>query len=73
VETTISLKVRDNKAIDLLKKMETDSLIEFINFNNFENKEHINKSDKYRGIFSKEDKISFDNHTNEMRKEWQNT
>jgi DNA modification methylase len=53
--------------------METESLIEFINFDTFENIETINKSDKYRGIFSKEDKISFDNNTNEMRKEWQNT
>ncbi len=73
METTISLKVRNNKALDLLKKIETESLIEFINFDTFENIETINKSDKYRGIFSKEDKISFDNNTNEMRKEWQNT
>lgn len=72
METTISLKVRNNKALELLKQMEIESLIEFINFDTFENIENINKSDKYKGIFSKEDKISFDNHTNEMRNEWQN-
>lgn len=72
METTISLKVRNNKALELLKQMEIESLIEFINFDTFENIENNNKSDKYKGIFSKEDKISFDNHTNEMRNEWQN-
>lgn len=30
-------------------------------------------SDKYKGVFSKEDAKSFNAHTKEMRKEWDNT
>lgn len=73
METIISLKLRSDKALAMLKEMETESLIEFINFVGTENKSNLKKSHKFRGIFTKEDKISFDNHTNEMRKEWQNT
>jgi hypothetical protein len=30
-------------------------------------------SDKYRGVFTKEDAQSFDDHSQQMRKEWDNT
>lgn len=30
-------------------------------------------SDKYRGVFSEEDAKSFNEHTQQMRKEWDNT
>lgn len=30
-------------------------------------------SDKYKGVFSKEDSKSFNDHTHQMRKEWDNT
>ena len=33
----------------------------------------IKLSDKYRGVFSKEDAKNFDDHTQQMRKEWDNT
>ena len=33
----------------------------------------IKLSNKYRGVFSKEDAISFNDHTQQMRKEWDNT
>ncbi len=33
----------------------------------------IKLSDKYRGVFSKEDAKSFNDHTQQMRKEWDNT
>ena len=33
----------------------------------------IKLSDKYRGVFSKEDAKSFNDHTKQMRKEWDNT
>lgn len=33
----------------------------------------IKLSDKYRGVFTKEDAKSFDNHSQQMRKEWDNT
>ena len=32
-----------------------------------------NLSDKYRGVFSEEDAKSFNAHTQQMRKEWDNT
>jgi hypothetical protein len=32
----------------------------------------IKLSDKYKGVFSKEDAKSFNNHSQEMRKEWDN-
>jgi hypothetical protein len=34
---------------------------------------HIKLSDKYRGVFTKEDAKSFNEHTHQMRKEWDNT
>lgn len=33
----------------------------------------IKLSDKYRGVFTKEDAKSFNDHTQQMRKEWENT
>lgn len=33
----------------------------------------IKLSDKYRGVFSNEDAKSFNEHTQQMRKEWENT
>lgn len=33
----------------------------------------IKLSDKYRGVFSKEDAKSFNDHTKQVRKEWDNT
>jgi hypothetical protein len=33
----------------------------------------IKLSDKYKGVFSKEDAKSFNDHTQQMRKEWDNT
>lgn len=33
----------------------------------------IKLSDKYRGVFSKEDAKSFNDHTQQMRKEWDNS
>jgi hypothetical protein len=33
----------------------------------------IKLSDKYRGVFTKEDAKSFNDHSQQMRKEWDNT
>jgi hypothetical protein len=33
----------------------------------------IKLSEKYRGVFTKEDAKSFNEHTQQMRKEWNNT
>ena len=35
--------------------------------------EKIKLSDKYRGVFSKEDAKSFNEHSQQMRKEWDNS
>lgn len=72
METTISLKVRSQEALDLLKEMESNSLIEFVNSFEFEQTIMEKKSSKFKGIFSNEDTLSFDNHSKEMREEWQN-
>lgn len=38
-----------------------------------EKKESLSKlSDKYRGVFSKDDAKSFNDHTKQMREEWEN-
>jgi hypothetical protein len=33
----------------------------------------VKLSDKYKGVFTKEDAQSFNTHTSQMRKEWDNT
>jgi hypothetical protein len=71
MEQTMLIKLTDQKAISLLHDMEEQHLIEVLNENVVPIKTKI--SDKYRGVFTKEDAQSFNQHTQAMRKEWDNT
>ena len=70
MEDTILIQLTNKKAIRLLHDMEELDLIKVL-------KENISTSntklsDKYRNVFSKEDAKSFNEHTQQMRKEWDN-
>lgn len=71
MENTILIQLTDAKAIGLLHELEELNLIKVLKENVVPSKTRL--SDKYRGVFSKEDAQSFDQHTQTMRKEWDNT
>jgi hypothetical protein len=71
MDNTILIQVTNPKAFRLLQELEELNLIKLV-------KENITPvttklSDKYKGVFSEEDAKSFDKHTLNMRKEWDNT
>ena len=65
------IQILNQKATGLLHELEELNLIKVID----EKTEHPRQklSDKYRGVFSKEDAASFDQHVSTMRAEWDNT
>lgn len=67
MKDTMLIEVTNKKAVKLLHDMEELQLIKVLE----ENVEvsPVKLSDKYRGVFSKEDDQSFIKHTQEMRKE----
>ncbi|MFI5137477.1 MAG: hypothetical protein ACHQIM_06595 [Sphingobacteriales bacterium] len=69
MRNTILIQLISPKAINLLRELEELHLIKIL-------KEDVpaktRLSDKYRGVFSKEDGGSFDQHTKTMRREWNN-
>jgi len=65
------IQVTNQKAIGLLRELEELNLIKVLKQNVAPVTTKL--SDKYRGVFSKEDAQSFDDHTQTMRKEWENT
>ncbi len=71
MENTMLIQVTNSKVIKLLHDLEDLNLIKVIkqNFNSPKTK----LSDKFRGVFTKEDAKSFNDHTEQMRKEWDNT
>jgi len=71
MENTILIQVTNEKALGLLRELEELHLIKVIkqNFSPIT----IKLSDKYKGVFSKEDTKSFNEHSKTMRKEWDNT
>jgi hypothetical protein len=71
MENTMLIEVTNQKAIGLLHELEELHLIKVLKENFTPVK--IKLSDKYRGVFSKEDTQSFNDHTQQMRKEWDNT
>lgn len=68
---TLLVEINNQKALNLLQELEQLNIIRIIKENVLENKTKL--SDKYRGVFSKEDADSFMQHTQTMRKEWDNT
>ena len=65
------IQVTNQKAIGLIHKLEELQLIKVLKENFVPTKTKL--SDKYRGVFTKEDAKSFNEHTQQMRKEWENT
>jgi hypothetical protein len=70
MENTILIQVTNEKAMGLLHELEELELIKALKQNVISSKTKL--SDKYRGVFSKEDAKSFDQHIQTMRKEWDN-
>ena len=64
------IQVTNQKAIGLLHELEELHLIKVLKENFTPLKTKL--SDKYRGVFSKEDAKSFKDHTQQMREEWNN-
>ncbi|MCE7042993.1 hypothetical protein [Dyadobacter sp. CY312] len=67
---TMLIQLTNQKAVRLLHELEELNLIKVLK-ENIDSKPKL--SDKYRGVFSKEDAQNFDNHTKMMRQEWDNT
>lgn len=67
---TILIQIKDKKAYKLLEDLEDLQILKVLN-KNIVPKQKL--SDKYRGVFSKDDAKSFNDHTQQIRKEWDNT
>jgi hypothetical protein len=70
MEDIMLIQLTNKKAISLLHDMEALDLIKVLKENITINTTKL--SDKYRGVFSKEDAQSFNEHTQTVRKEWDN-
>jgi hypothetical protein len=71
MDNTMLIQLTNQKALGLLHELEELHLIKVLKENFTTAKPKL--SDKYRGVFSKEDAKSFNEHTQQMRKEWDNT
>ncbi|MBX2898043.1 MAG: hypothetical protein KF775_00235 [Cyclobacteriaceae bacterium] len=71
MDNTMLIQITNQKAIGLLHELEQLHLIKVLKKNIVPKK--VKLSDKYRGVFTKEDALSFNAHTQQMRKEWNNT
>jgi hypothetical protein len=71
MDNTMLIQVTNQKAVRLLHELEELHLIKVLKENFVPAKTKL--SDKYKGVFSREDARSFDNHTQTIRGEWDNT
>ena len=71
MEDTMLIQLTNKKAIKLLYDMEELHLIKVLKENIATTSTKL--SNKYKGVFSKEDAINFNEHSQQMRKEWDNT
>jgi len=65
------IQLTNQKALGLLRELEELHLIKVLNENIAPPKTKL--TDKYRGVFSKDDALSFNEHSQTIRKEWDNT
>ena len=65
---TLLIELTNPKVIGLLRELEKLQLIKILKENIAPCE--IKLSDKYRGVFSKEDAENFNQHTQAMRKQW---
>lgn len=70
MENTMLIQLTNQKAIGLLHELEELNLIKVLKENIVPPKTKL--SEKYKGVFSKEDAQNFNQHTQAMRKEWDN-
>ncbi len=68
---TVLIEIDNQNGFHLLQELEKLNILRIVKENVMENKTRL--SDKYKGVFSREDAASFTNHTQTMRKEWDNT
>jgi len=68
---TVLIEIDNQNGFHLLQELEKLNILRIVKENVVVNKAKL--SDKYKGVFSKEDAESFNNHTQMMRKEWDNT
>jgi hypothetical protein len=71
MENTMLIQLTHVKAIGLLHELEELHLIKVLKENITRPKSKL--SDKYRGVFTNEEALDFNKHTQTMRKEWDNT
>jgi hypothetical protein len=64
---TILIQITDPKVLGLLNELEAMHLIKVLEDTTVPEQK---LSDKYKGVFTKEDAQSFDNHTRKLRKEY---
>ncbi len=67
----VTVEIENEDGFHLLQGLEKLNILKIITGNIAESKTKL--SDKYRGVFTKEDADSFNHHTQTMRKEWDNT
>jgi hypothetical protein len=67
---TMLIEITNEKAIGLLNELEELHLIKVLKIDTQSEKARL--SDKYSGVFTKEDAESFNEHTRNMRDEWDN-
>ncbi|MBK7505213.1 MAG: hypothetical protein IPI52_09175 [Bacteroidetes bacterium] len=70
MENTMLIQLTNQKAIGLLHELEELQLIKVLKENIAPT--NIKLSEKYRGVFTKKEAKSFNEHTQQMRKEWDN-
>ncbi len=68
---TVLVEINDQKALHLLEELEGLNVLKIIKDKVTEPKTKL--SDKYKGVFTKDDADSFNQHTQNSRKEWDNT
>jgi hypothetical protein len=68
MENTMLIQITDQKAMGLLHELEELNFIKVLK-ENITTKE-AKLSDKYRGVFSREDTKSFNEHSQTLRTEW---
>ena len=67
----VTVEIENQNGYHLLQELEKLNILRIIKENVVENKTKL--SDKFKGVFTKEEAESFNKHTQTMRKEWDNT
>lgn len=67
---TVLIQINNSRAYKLLEDLEDLQILKVLNKSIVPQQK---LSEKYKDVFSKKDAKSFNNHTQTMRKEWDNT